>query len=268
MCKLSRSRWVVLAVTFFLSVPVFSQTSGGSVDDNSAEHNIQITIPEVALVAIRGTSGTDISLTPVAPIEAGSDFGLAVNHAGVVYGWGGNSYGALAQGTATITGTIYKVADIERILIPEVISNLSTGSEVIGDDRIISFQGGSRNAQGLSFNGDVYSWGDMGTGYMGNGYEVDELGIDRQLAIMPVKLSALDDVFVASLSANTSSHFAVTDKNIVYAWGSTDDGRLSLSQDVCSDKNIERYAEEASSSVCYTPIEVDVTPKLTTELPQ
>jgi len=201
-------------------------------------------------------------------IEAGSDFGLAVNHAGVVYGWGGNSYGALAQGTGTITGTIYKVTDIERILIPEVINNLSTGSEVIGDDRIISFQGGSRNAQGLSFNGDVYSWGDMGTGYMGNGYEVDELGIDRQLAIMPVKLSALDDVFVASLSANTSSHFAVTDKNIVYAWGSTDDGRLSLPQDVCSDKNIERYAEEASSSVCYTPIEVDVTPKLTTELPQ
>lgn len=201
-------------------------------------------------------------------IEAGSDFGLAVNHAGVVYGWGGNSYGALAQGTATITGTIYKVADIERILIPEVISNLSTGSEVIGDDRIISFQGGSRNAQGLSFNGDVYSWGDMGTGYMGNGYEADELGIDRQLAIMPVKLSALDDVFVASLSANTSSHFAVTDENVVYAWGSTADGRLSLPQDVCSDTNVERYGEEASSSICYTPIEVDVTPKPTAELPQ
>lgn len=188
--------------------------------------------------------------------------GLAVNHAGIVYGWGGNSYGALAQGTATTSGSIYKVSDIENILIPEVIVNLSTGSEIIGNDRIISFQGGSRNAQGLSLNGDVYSWGDMGTGYMGNGYDVDELGIERQLALMPVKVSALDDVFVVSISANTSSHFAVTDENVVYAWGSTADGRLSVPQDICSDINTELYSGEAPSSVCYTPIEVNVIPNI------
>lgn len=198
----------------------------------------------------------------IVAIEAGADFGLAVNHAGIVYGWGSNSYGALAQGTPTSTGFVYKVSDIANILIPEVITNLSIGSAAMGDDRLISFQGGSRNAQALSLNGDIYSWGDMGTGYMANGYETDVSGIERQLVIEPVKVAALDELFITSFSANTSSHFAVTDNNVVYAWGSTSDGRLSASQDVCAATNATLYGEEASASVCYTPIEVTVTPSV------
>jgi len=198
----------------------------------------------------------------IVAIEAGADFGLAVNHAGIVYGWGSNSYGALAQGTPTSTGFVYKVSDIANILIPEVITNLSIGSAAMGDDRLISFQGGSRNAQALSLNGDIYSWGDMGTGYMANGYETDVSGIERQLAIEPVKVAALDELFITSFSANTSSHFAVTDNNVVYAWGATSDGRLSASQDVCAATNATLYGEEASASVCYTPIEVTVTPSV------
>ncbi|WP_166371406.1 hypothetical protein [Psychromonas sp. SA13A] len=198
----------------------------------------------------------------IVAIEAGADFGLAVNNVGIVYGWGNNSYGALAQGTPTTTGFVYKVSDITNILIPEVITNLSTGSATMGDDRLISFQGGSRNAQALSLNGDIYSWGDMGTGYMANGYETDVSGIERQLAIEPVKVAALDELFITSFSANTSSHFAVTDQNVVYAWGSTSDGRLSASQDVCAATNATLYGEEASASVCYTPVEVTVTPSV------
>ena len=198
----------------------------------------------------------------IVAIEAGADFGLAVNHAGIVYGWGSNSYGALAQGTPTSTGFVYKVSDIANILIPEVITNLSIGSAAMGDDRLISFQGGSRNAQALSLNGDIYSWGDMGTGYMANGYETDVSGIERQLVIEPVKVAALDELFITSFSANTSSHFAVTDSNVVYAWGSTSDGRLSAWQDVCAATNATLYGEEASASVCYTPIEVTVTPSV------
>ncbi|MEJ6120937.1 hypothetical protein MT390_03425 [Vibrio sp. 2-Bac 85] len=198
----------------------------------------------------------------IVAIEAGADFGLAVNNVGIVYGWGNNSYGALAQGTPTSTGFVYKVSDIANILIPEVITNLSTGSATMGDDRLISFQGGSRNAQALSLNGDIYSWGDMGTGYMANGYETDVSGIERQLAIEPVKVAALDELFITSFSANTSSHFAVTDQNVVYAWGSTSDGRLSASQDVCAATNATLYGEEASASVCYTPVEVTVTPSV------
>jgi alpha-tubulin suppressor-like RCC1 family protein len=195
-------------------------------------------------------------------IEAGADFGLAVNNAGTVYGWGYNGYGALAQGTPVLGSSIYKITDIENILIPEVIVNLSTGSEAMGSDRIIAFQGGSRNAQALSLNGDVYSWGDMGTGYFGNGYEVDESGVERQISIQPVKVATLDDPFVVSLSANTSSHFAVTDDNVVYAWGSTSDGRLGVSQDTCAEDATSLYGDEALTSVCYTPIAVTVTPNL------
>jgi len=159
-----------------------------------------------------------------------------------------------------VSGTIYKISDIENILIPEVIVNLSTGSDVMGSDRIIGFQGGSRNAQANSLNGDVYSWGDMGTGYFGNGYEVDESGIERQISIQPVKVADLDEPFIVSISANTSSHFAVSEDNVVYAWGSGSDGRLGVSQDICAEDSLSLYGEEASSSVCYTPIEVSVTP--------
>lgn len=226
-----------------------NNSSGGELGDGS------ISVDRFTPVKI--LEGKDIIA-----VEAGADFGLAVNNAGIVYGWGNNGYGALAQGTATSSGFVYKVTDIVNVLIPEVIVSLSTGSEAMGDDRLISFQGGSRNAQALSLNGDVYSWGDMGSGYMANGYQVDESGIERQLALEPVKVSALDDAFIVSISGNTSSHFAVTDQNVVYAWGSTSDGRLSASQDVCSATNTTLYGEEASSSVCYTPIEVTVTPSL------
>lgn len=195
-------------------------------------------------------------------VEAGADFGLAVNNAGIVYGWGYNGYGALAQGTPVLGSTIYKISDIENILLPEVIVSLSTGSETMGTDRIIGFQGGSRNAHAVSLNGDVYSWGDMGTGYFGNGYEVDESGVERQISVQPVKVATLDEPFVVALSTNTSSHFAVTDDNVVYAWGSTSDGRLGISQDACAEDSTSLYGEEASTSVCYTPIEVSVTPNL------
>jgi len=226
-----------------------NNTSGGELGDGSISVD-------------RSTPVTILEGKDIIAIEAGADFGLAVDNAGIVYGWGNNSYGALAQGTSTSTGFVYKVSDIANILLPEVIANLSTGSAAMGDDRLISFQGGSRNAQGLSLKGDVYSWGDMGAGYMANGYETDVSGIERQLAIEPVKVAALDELFITSLSANTSSHFAVTDQNIVYAWGSTSDGRLSAVQDVCASTNATLYGEEASASVCYTPIEVTVTPSV------
>ena len=76
------------------------------------------------------------------------------------------------------------------------------------------------------------------------------------------EVAALDELFITSFSANTSSHFAVTDQNVVYAWGSTSDGRLSASQDVCAATNATLYGEEASASVCYTPVEVTVTPSV------
>ncbi|MCB0733922.1 MAG: hypothetical protein H6608_00155 [Flavobacteriales bacterium] len=63
-----------MAIGFILTTPVFAQNSGSSVDDQSAEHAINISIPEVALVAVRGVSGTDISLAPPAPTEAGANF--------------------------------------------------------------------------------------------------------------------------------------------------------------------------------------------------
>ncbi|MEG3753251.1 hypothetical protein [Psychromonas arctica] len=193
-------------------------------------------------------------------IEAGADFGLAVDNDGVVYGWGNNTYGALAQGTAELSGSIYKVFDVESVLIPEVIDHLSTGSGALGTDRIIAFQGGSRNASALTEAGDIYSWGDMGTGYMGNGYEVDSSGIERQISVEAVKNTTLDEEFIVSMSANTSSHFAVTKDNIVYAWGSGSDGRLAVEQDVCEETNTNLYDGTASSTVCYSPIEVDVIP--------
>ncbi|RBW46344.1 hypothetical protein DS885_08740 [Psychromonas sp. B3M02] len=196
----------------------------------------------------------------IVAIEAGADFGLAVDNEGVVYGWGNNSYGALAQGTPELSGSIYKVSDVESVLIPEVIDNLSTGSEALGSDRIIAFQGGSRNARALTEAGDIYSWGDMGTGYMGNGYETDSSGIERQISVEAVKNTTLDDHFIVTMSANTSSHFAVTEDNTVYAWGSGSDGRLAVEQDECAETNISLYDGTASSTVCYSPIEIDVTP--------
>ncbi|CZF79581.1 Regulator of chromosome condensation (RCC1) repeat protein [Grimontia celer] len=194
-------------------------------------------------------------------VETGADYGLAVDAEGIVYGWGSNDYGALAQGTPepNSANTLYKINDITSIPTPEVLTALSP--ENLGGDRIIAFQGGSRNAHALTLGGDVYSWGDMGTGYAGNGYEVDELGIERQIAVKPVKLEALDELKVVQLSSNTSSHFAVTDEGDVWAWGATTDGKIGVPEDHCAASNIEEYGEGASSGTCYTPFLLDALPQ-------
>lgn len=193
-------------------------------------------------------------------VETGADFGLAVDAEGTVYGWGSNDYGALAQGTpvANSAGTLYKVEDITSLPAPEVLVNLLP--ENLGGDRIVEFQGGSRNAHALTLGGDVYSWGDMGSGYMGNGYEVDDLGIERQIAIQPVKNETLSEVNVLSLSSNTSSHFAVDDNGKVWAWGSAADGKLGVVEDYCAEVNADAYGEAASTSVCYTPVALSLVP--------
>ncbi|WP_232313222.1 RCC1 domain-containing protein [Enterovibrio coralii] len=196
----------------------------------------------------------------IVAVETGADYGLAVDAEGTVYGWGSNDYGALAQGTPepNSANTLYKINDITSLPIPEIIENLLP--EKLGGDRIVAFQGGSRNAHGLTLGGDVYSWGDMGTGYAGNGYKVDELGIERQIAVEPAKLEVLDNAKVVSISSNTSSHFAVTDKGEVWAWGATTDGKLGVVEDHCAEANLETYGEDASSGTCYTPFQLDPVP--------
>lgn len=43
-------------------------------ENNTSEHQINIQIPAVSLVAVRGLSGNSITLSPQAPFEAGGDF--------------------------------------------------------------------------------------------------------------------------------------------------------------------------------------------------
>jgi len=94
---------LTIAASLFISGLTMAVVPSGSNDDNkSASHNVNITIPTVALVDVEGTNGeaSSINLSPsVSSLEAGSavDFGSAtdnslwLNYTSIVQGEGHNN---------------------------------------------------------------------------------------------------------------------------------------------------------------------------------
>ena len=118
----------------------------------------------------------------------------------------------------------------------------------------------------MTVNGDVYSWGDHGNAYFGNGFQKNNVnaygrtGSTRFIETTPTKVASLDSINIISISSNTSSSFAIAENNDVYAWGADADGKLGLRSGFCS-SDAENKKNGASSTVCYTPKKVNVIPK-------
>jgi alpha-tubulin suppressor-like RCC1 family protein len=154
-----------------------------------------------------GTDGqssapTPVSLPPgtkVTAITAGSAYSLALTAAGEVLAWGDNSDGQLGTGDTTA-----QPGPVQVQLPPHVTA---TG-----------IAAGFLTSHVITRSGGVLSWGDGGSGELGNG--------TASLSLAPVPAMLPQGTRVKGLFAGCDDTIALTTAGKVWAWGSNQFGQL------------------------------------------
>ncbi|CAG2104247.1 unnamed protein product, partial [Medioppia subpectinata] len=131
----------------------------------------------------------------------GFDFVLAVNHTNMVYGWGSNDQGQLAQQ--------YKIDKLR----PEIISYLN-------DKNIIQISCGFHHTLALTSDGRVYAWGRNDFGQIG-------CGNNNDMICTPIEL-LFGDFKIQSVYCFYNSSFAITSDGHVFSWGQNKNHKLGL----------------------------------------
>jgi alpha-tubulin suppressor-like RCC1 family protein len=109
-----------------------------------------------------GIGSADALDTHIAPVQIGFDrdwsalfagdvHNLAVKRNGTTWAWGDNSAGQLGDGTSTDQSSPHKIT------APSGFAN------------IVAVAAGSAHSIAAKANGEIYAWGDNGTGQLGNG---------------------------------------------------------------------------------------------------
>jgi alpha-tubulin suppressor-like RCC1 family protein len=199
----------------------------------------------------------------IVDIAAGNSHVLALTRDGRVLAWGGNRDGQLGQGPLSpnpinipspvlVTGLGGKrivalgTSNFSSFAITDTSELLAWGENDFGQLGIGSFDndqptpvtvalapavqpvavaGGSRHAYLLTRDGDVFSWGCVGEGQLGNG-RVE--GASAEYVLTPQKIAALDAPTIVELIAAPGHTLARSDTGVIYGWGSNGQGRLAL----------------------------------------
>ncbi|MFC3799946.1 InlB B-repeat-containing protein [Cohnella sp. GCM10012308] len=149
------------------------------------------------LIPSYGKGGSAHAAAPeVAPqLVAGYYHTVGLLTDGTVWGWGGNEFGGLADGTQT-----NRVAPVAAT----------------GMSGVASIAAGVRQSFAVKQDGTVWAWGSNNHGQLGDGTTTDRL--------QPVQI-AIDDV--ASLSGGIGYHtLALKKDGTVWAWGDNESGEL------------------------------------------
>ena len=137
---------------------------------------------------------TRVALPPdTVDVQGGTDFSVALTHAGQVFTWGGNRWGQLGDGT-----TRHRFAP-QRVIIR-------------GDPHIVSIAVGDDHVMALSKDGLVYGWGRHDLGQVGSGPLAD-----RVQCPSPVKVPGNGEV--TTIAAGSACSFAIRSTGDLYAWG-------------------------------------------------
>ncbi|MFK2823142.1 di-heme oxidoredictase family protein [Arcobacter sp. YIC-80] len=150
----------------------------------------------------------------IVQVTAGSDFSMAIDENGDVWGWGKNNYGQMAQGTKG-----------DDQLIPLKIK--------IGDnEKIASIAAGTGHILALTQSGDVYAWGNNFLSQIGyRGYQFRNTNYAWNSGIYtPTKiLTNYKNNPVLQIYAGGHSSYILRANRKVYPWGmygeTTPDGK-------------------------------------------
>jgi alpha-tubulin suppressor-like RCC1 family protein len=138
-----------------------------------------------------------VGLTGITAIAAISGSGYALKGDGTVWGWGGNFYGQLGDGTTTQRNTPVQVQGLSGIT---AISGNSNGSHLLA----------------LRTDGTVWALGYNGSGQLGDGTTTDRAA--------PVQVPGLTHVTEVSAGGNNS--FALVPGGVVWGWGNNGSGQV------------------------------------------
>ena len=133
-------------------------------------------------------------------VAAGQYVSFAVTAAGQVYAWGDDESGQLGnrvtESASAVNGT------------PALISGLSGVTEVLtGGQSFVAW------VAALTDSGQVYTWGNEGTGTLGNGVSGDS----SQFDVTPTTVGGVSGA--TQIAGGGYDLFAVTSSGAVYGWG-------------------------------------------------
>uniref|UniRef100_A0A8C6P0S3 RCC1 and BTB domain containing protein 1 n=1 Tax=Nothobranchius furzeri TaxID=105023 RepID=A0A8C6P0S3_NOTFU len=139
----------------------------------------------------------------VTEVACGSHHSMALTDSGEVYAWGYNNCGQVGSGSTANQPTPRRVSTCLQNKVAVSIVCSQTSSLALVD------------------NGEVYGWGYNGNGQLGLGNNGNQL--------TPCRLGGLQGVCVQQIVSGYAHSLALTDKGLLYAWGSNTYGQLGTS---------------------------------------
>ncbi len=146
------------------------------------------------------TTPTDMGLTDVVSVSAGSTHFLALKRNGTVWAWGHNYQGQLGDGTTT------------NSVMPVAVKGLTD---------VVSISGGAYYSVALKNDGSVWAWGSNTQSWLVADEQNDRIST-------PVQVKGLTDVI--AISSGGGHVMAVKDDGSVWAWGSNTSGQLGVEE--------------------------------------
>ena len=150
----------------------------------------------------RSTPTLITAINHITAIAAGEDAAYAVSSSGVLYAWGANNVGQLANGATSMTGSPTPAA------VP--LAN------------VVSVAAGDEFALALTGNRGVYGWGDGQHGVIGDGNNTPQV-LTPTSANLP--LESPTQLFVSAISATSTASYALLSDGTVYSWGLKEHGQ-------------------------------------------
>ncbi len=149
------------------------------------------------VLAVRVAAALDVTFTQ---ISAANNHVLALAEDGQVYAWGDNSNGQLGDGTTTNRYSPIQVEFPADVSITQVVASYYSGYSLA-----------------LTSEGEIYAWGNNGTGALGDGTRIDRHTPVLVHAPVGVKFTQL--VQVQEMVGEGGYSAALGDDGLLYVWG-------------------------------------------------
>ena len=142
----------------------------------------------------------------IVAVSAGFEFSLALSSDGLVFAWGGNTYGNLGDGTTFQS--------------PTPVAVVTTG--VLATKIVIAIDAGADFSAALTSDGLVFTWGHNTNGQLGQGNYTNS-NVPGAVVTSGILLGKT----VTAISMGTVHGHAVTSTGIVGGWGYNVNGTLA-----------------------------------------
>lgn len=159
-------------------------------------------VSSITPVAVTGGALAGKTITAVA---AGFFHTLALDSTGKVYAWGDGTYGQLGNGSST------------QQSLPVAV----TTSGVLSGKTIVAIAAGGRISMALDSNGQLYAWGQNGSGEVGDGTTAS-----RNAPVAVQTTGVLSGKTITRMSSAYGKSMALDSNGQVYAWGGNTYGQV------------------------------------------